>query len=63
MTQLLVVDDYDVADHLRTPEEQADYLEAWLAEAPEDAEGLARARQVVDRARRKMDDNGSTTAG
>ena len=63
MTQLSVVDDYDVADYLRTPEEQADYLEAWLVEAPEDAEGFARARRDVARARRKMDDNGSATSG
>jgi DNA-binding phage protein len=34
---------YDVAEHLRTPEERAAYLEAWLTEAPEDTEGMARA--------------------
>jgi DNA-binding phage protein len=27
---------YDVAEHLRTPEEMAAYLEAWLEEAPDD---------------------------
>lgn len=63
MTQLLNVDEYDIVDHLRTPEEQADYLEAWLVEAPEDAEGFARARLDVARARRKMEDDGSATSG
>jgi DNA-binding phage protein len=27
---------YDVAEHLRTPEEMAAYLDAWLDEAPDD---------------------------
>jgi len=27
---------YDVAEQLRTPEEMATYLDAWLEEAPED---------------------------
>jgi hypothetical protein len=34
---------YDVAEHLRTPEEMAAYLDAWLEEAPDDVAGLARA--------------------
>jgi probable addiction module antidote protein len=34
---------YDVAEHLRTPEEMAAYLDAWLVEAPRDAAGIARA--------------------
>lgn len=34
---------YDVADQLRTPDEMAAYLDAWLSEAPEDAAGIARA--------------------
>lgn len=34
---------YDVAEQLRTPEEMAAYLDAWLVEAPEDAAGIARA--------------------
>ena len=34
---------YDVSEHLRTPEEMAAYLDAWLEEAPEDAAGIARA--------------------
>ena len=28
--------DYDVAEQLRTPEEMAAYLDAWLTEAPDD---------------------------
>ena len=32
---------YDVAEHLRTPEEMAAYLDAWLEEAPDDAAGYA----------------------
>jgi len=32
---------YDVAEHLRTPEEMAAYLDAWLEEAPDDAAGIA----------------------
>jgi DNA-binding phage protein len=42
---------YDVAAQLRTPEEIAAYLDAWLDEAPDDAAGIARA--VVDVARAK----------
>jgi DNA-binding phage protein len=34
---------YDLAEQLRTPEEMAAYLDAWLTEAPEDAAGIARA--------------------
>lgn len=34
---------YDVSEQLRTPEEMAAYLDAWLEEAPEDAAGIARA--------------------
>ena len=34
---------YDVSEHLRTPEEMAAYLDAWLDEAPEDAAGIAKA--------------------
>ena len=34
---------YDVAVQLRTPEEIAAYLDAWLAEVPDDAPGIARA--------------------
>ena len=42
---------YDVAEQLRTPEEMAAYLDAWLAEAPEDATGIARALGDIARAK------------
>lgn len=42
---------YDVAEQLRTPEEMAAYLDAWLQEAPEDAAGIARALGDIARAR------------
>ena len=42
---------YDVSEHLRTPEEMAAYLDAWLEEAPDDAAGIARA--LGDTARAK----------
>jgi probable addiction module antidote protein len=42
---------YDVAEHLRTPEEIAAYLDAWLEEAPDDAAGIARALGDIARAR------------
>ena len=42
---------YDVAEHLRTPEEMAAYLDAWLEEAPEDASGIARALGDIARAK------------
>jgi len=42
---------YDVAEQLRTPEEMAAYLDAWLAEAPEDAPGIARALGDIARAK------------
>ena len=42
---------YDVSEHLRTPEEMAAYLDAWLEEAPEDAAGIARALGDIARAR------------
>ena len=41
----------DVAEQLRTPEEMAAYLDAWLAEAPDDAPGIARALGDIARAR------------
>ncbi|MEO3690404.1 hypothetical protein [Roseateles paludis] len=37
---------YDLAEHLRTPEEMAAYLDAWLEEAPDDVSGVARALGV-----------------
>lgn len=42
---------YDVAAHLRTSEEMAAYLDAWLDEAPDDATGIARARGDIARAK------------
>ncbi len=42
---------YDVAEQLRTPEEMAAYLDAWLAEAPVDPAGIARALGDIARAR------------
>ena len=42
---------YDVAEHLRSPEEVAAYLDAWFEEAPDDAVGIARALGDIARAR------------
>jgi len=42
---------YDVAEQLRTPEEMAAYLDAWLEEAPEDISGITRALGDVARAK------------
>jgi len=42
---------YDVADQLRTPEEMAEYLDAWLTDAPEDVAGIARALGDIARAK------------
>ena len=42
---------YDVSEHLRTPEEMAAYLDAWLDEAPEDAAGIAKALGDIARAK------------
>lgn len=42
---------YDVAEHLRSPEEVAAYLDAWLDEAPDDAAGIAGALGNIARAR------------
>ena len=42
---------YDVAEQLRTPEEMAAYLDAWLDEAPDDAPGIARALGDIARAK------------
>jgi probable addiction module antidote protein len=42
---------YDVAEHLRTPQEMAAYLDAWLEEAPDDAVGIARALGDIARAK------------
>ena len=42
---------YDTAEHLRTPDEMAAYLDAWLDEAPDDAAGIAIALGNVARAK------------
>lgn len=42
---------YDVAEQLRTPEEIAAYLDAWLEEAPDDVTGITRALGDIARAR------------
>lgn len=42
---------YDVAEQLHTTEEMAAYLDAWLAEAPDDATGIARALGDIARAK------------
>lgn len=42
---------YDVAQQLRTAEEMAAYLDAWLEEAPDDAAGIARALGDIARAK------------
>ena len=42
---------YDIAEQLRTPDEMAAYLDAWLAEGPDDAAGIARALGDIARAK------------
>jgi probable addiction module antidote protein len=42
---------YDVAEYLQTPEDMAAYLDAWLAEAPDDVAGIARALGDIARAK------------
>ena len=42
---------YDVAEQLRTPEEMAAYLDAWLIDAPDDTAGIARALGDIARAK------------
>ncbi len=41
---------YDIAKQLRTQDEMAAYLDAWLTEAPDDAAGVARALGDIARA-------------
>jgi probable addiction module antidote protein len=40
-----------LVEHLRTPEEMAAYLDAWLEEAPDDAAGIAKAFGDIARAK------------
>ena len=42
---------YDVAEHLRTPEEMAAYLDAWFEVAPDDGAGIAKALGNIARAK------------
>lgn len=42
---------YDVADHFRTPEDMAAYLDAWLEDAAYDVSGIARALGDLARAK------------
>jgi probable addiction module antidote protein len=42
---------YDVTEYLKTPEDMAAYLDAWLDEAPDDAAGIARALGDIARAK------------
>jgi len=42
---------YDVAEQLRTSDERAAYLDAWLTEAPDDVTGIARALGDIARAK------------
>lgn len=51
MTTVTPTTPYDVADHLRTPEEMAAYLDAWLDEAPDDAAGITKALGDIARAK------------
>ena len=45
------IQNYDVADHLRTPEEMAAYLEACIAEPDGDASFVAKALGDIARAK------------
>jgi len=43
--------EFDVTAYLKTPEDVAGFLDAWLEEAPDDAAGIARALGEIARAR------------
>jgi DNA-binding phage protein len=47
--------DYDVAKHLRTPEEIAAYLEASIAESDGDTSFIAKALDDIARAKLQQD--------
>lgn len=51
MRPITETSEYDVAIQLRTPEEMAAYLDAWLSEAPDDIAGIARALDDIKRAK------------
>jgi probable addiction module antidote protein len=42
---------YDIAEYLRTPKEMAQYLDAWLEDAPDDVAGISRALGDIARAK------------
>lgn len=42
---------YDVAEHRRTPEQMAAYLDAWLEDSSDDPAGIARALGDIARAK------------
>ena len=42
---------YDVAEHLRSPEDMAAYLDAWLQEAPDHMAGITEALGHIARAK------------
>ena len=42
---------YDVTEYLRTPEDMAAYLDAWLTDAHDDPAGIARALGDIARAK------------
>ena len=42
---------YDVSEHLRTPEEMAAYLDAWIEDSPDDVAGISRALGDIARAK------------
>ncbi len=51
MSEKTTTTHYDVAEHLRTPEEMAAYLEACIEEAPNDAAFIAKALGDIARAK------------
>ena len=51
MQKIVETSPYDVAEHLRNPQEMAAYLDAWLSEAPDDVAGIARALGDIARAK------------
>jgi probable addiction module antidote protein len=45
------VTSYDVAEHLKTPEDMAAYLDVWLEESPDDVAAIAKALGDIARAK------------
>ncbi len=50
MSKKIVLEDYDVAEHLRTPQEMAAYLDACIEESDGDAAFIAKALGDIARA-------------